>query len=215
VTKRLVHTQLAMLLACACLAPASIAEVAPAVDPATKAGAPAVIGRFNEMLLDLMQRADELGYRGRFELVDRSVAETFDISFMAAKSIGSYWRKLDDEKKAHWVRTFSDFTVSTYADRFDGYSGQSFAIVGEKPASHDTLVILTRLVRPDKDDVDLDYRMREGDEGWRVVDVYSDGKVSEVALRRSEYAAVLKQGGIDKLIDAVSKKTAKRAAKHS
>jgi hypothetical protein len=45
-----------------------------------------------------------------------------------------------------------------------------------------------------------------------VVDIYSDGSVSEVALRRSEYSAVLKGGSIDELIAAVSAKTAKRAA---
>jgi phospholipid transport system substrate-binding protein len=211
-TARLVQSLLTLLLAAACAAPAAFAEEA---DPAATSGAPAVIERFNEMLLDLMQRADELGYQGRFELAARSVAETFDIAFMAAKSIGSHWRKLDEEKQALWVRTFTDFTVSSYADKFDGYSGESIEILGEKPASHSTKIVLTRLVRPEAKDVDLDYRMREVEVGWRVVDIYSDGTVSEVALRRSEYAAVLKQGGIDTLIDAVAKKTAKRAASHS
>jgi phospholipid transport system substrate-binding protein len=195
--------------------PAGAAELAPTADAADPAGAPAVIARFNEMLLEVMRRADELGYQGRFEMVAAHVDDTFDMTFMASKSIGRHWRKLDDEQKARWVQTFNDFTVSSYADKFDGYSGQTIEVVGEKPASHGTLVILTRLTRTDDDPVDLDYRMRDGEDGWRVVDIYSDGKVSEVALRRSEYAVVLKEGGIDTLIEAVTRKTAKRAAKHS
>jgi phospholipid transport system substrate-binding protein len=205
----LARAPIALLLAWAVLAPVASAEVQGAE------GAPAVIGRFNGMLLDIMRRADELGYQGRFELAARAVKETFDVPFMAAKTIGSYWSKLDNEQRQRWVRAFEDFTVSSYADKFDGFSGESIEILGQKPASHETLVILTRLIRPDDDDVDLDYRMHQGDAGWRVVDIYSDGSVSEVALRRSEYAVVLKQGGIDRLIDAVSKKTAQRAAGRS
>lgn len=206
---RLVHYLVAPLLAWACLAPLAAAE------SLESDAAPLVIGQFNETLLDLMRRADELGYQGRFDLATRAVQETFDLPFMAAKTIGRHWRKLDTEQRALWVKTFEEFTVSSYADKFDGFSGESIEILGQKPASNETLVVLTRLIRPDDDDVDLDYRMRENDSGWRVVDVYSDGSVSEIALRRSEYAAVLKRGGIEGLIDAVSKKTERRAAKHS
>ena len=38
-----------------------------------------------------------------------------------------------------------------------------------------------------------------------------EGKVSEVALRRSEYASVLKSGGIEKLIVVVGEKAENRA----
>ena len=52
------------------------------------------IDRLNEALLDIMRRADELGYRGRYEVVAPVVRETFDTTFMASKSIGPAWRKL-------------------------------------------------------------------------------------------------------------------------
>jgi len=175
--------------------------------------APEAIGRLNAALIDIMQRADGLGYGGRFEVVAPVVSDLFDIPFMAAKSIGGYWRKLNGEERRRWVKTFEVYMVSNFADRFDGFSGESFEIVGEKPASRETLMVQTRLNRPGEDAVDLDYRMREEERGWKVVDIYSDGKISEVALRRSEYSAVLKRGGIEQLIAAVDAKTKKRAGK--
>jgi phospholipid transport system substrate-binding protein len=170
------------------------------------------IRRLNTTLIGIMKSAEEgLSYQGRFERVAPVVQETFDMPFMAAKTIGSYWRKLDPEERRRWVKAFGDFTISNFADRFDGFSGQTLEIRGERPASRDTLIVETRLNRPGDDAVDLDYRMRARAGDWRVVDIYSDGSVSEVALRRSEYASFLKGGGIDDLIAAVSAKTAKRA----
>ncbi|MEE3326635.1 MAG: ABC transporter substrate-binding protein [Myxococcota bacterium] len=169
------------------------------------------IDRLNQALLDIMRRADELGYRGRYETVAPVVRETFDTTFMASKSIGPAWRKLGPDERERWVSTFEAYTISNLADRFDGFSGETLEIVGDRPASNATLVVETRLDRPGDDSVGLDYRMREAGEAWKVIDVYSDGKVSEIALRRSEYASVLRSGGIEGLIAAVSGKTEKRA----
>jgi phospholipid transport system substrate-binding protein len=126
--------------------------------------------------------------------------------------VGRHWAKFSEDDRKRWVETFAAFTISNFAERFDGFSGESFTIVGYKPASAETLMVLTRLNRPGEDHVSLNYRMREAASGWRVVDIYSGGRVSEIALRRSEYAKVLKDGGVEKLIASVSKMTAKRAS---
>jgi phospholipid transport system substrate-binding protein len=170
-----------------------------------------VIERLNSTLIAIMQGADALGYKGRYAKVAPVVDETFDLVFMASKSIGRYWKALEQEQRARWVDAFRSYTVSNFADRFDGFSGQTFEILGQKKASHATVLVLTQLVRPTADDVELNYRMRDEDGAWRVVDIYSGGKVSEVALRRSEYASVLKQGGIEKLIAVVNAKAESRS----
>ena len=193
------------------VAQAPAAEAGEPADPERVAAARRVIRELNETLLTIMKRADELGYSGRYALVEPVVARSFDLLFMSKKTVGRHWKKLADDDKRRWIDTFTGFTISNFADRFDGYSGQSFELSGEKPARGETVIILTRLVRPNSDDVELNYRMREVKGEWKVVDIYSGGKVSEVALRRSEYARVLKRGGIDALIEVVSAKSARRA----
>jgi phospholipid transport system substrate-binding protein len=179
---------------------------------AVSEGPEVTIRRLNSALIEIMKGAEAgIAYQARFEQVAPVVLETFDMPFMAAKSIGSYWRKLDADERRRWVKTFGDFTISNFADRFDGFSGQTFEIRGERPASRETRVVETLLNRPGDESVELDYRMSARVGSWRVVDIYSDGSVSEVALRRSEYSSVLKGGGIEELIAAVSAKTAKRA----
>ena len=44
--------------------------------------------------------------------------------------------------------------------------------------------------------------------GWKVIDVYLNGNVSELALRRSEYASALKRDGFEQLLASVETKIA-------
>jgi phospholipid transport system substrate-binding protein len=48
--------------------------------------------------------------------------------------------------------------------------------------------------------------MRKNGDAWLISDVYLDGAISEVATRRSEFAAILKNEGIDGLIAALNRK---------
>ena len=48
--------------------------------------------------------------------------------------------------------------------------------------------------------------MRRNGDSWLVSDIYLDGAISEVATRRSEFAAILTTDGIDGLIAALNRK---------
>jgi ABC-type transporter MlaC component len=48
--------------------------------------------------------------------------------------------------------------------------------------------------------------MRRNCDSWLISDIYLDSAVSEVAARRSEFAAILKKDGIDGLIAALNRK---------
>jgi hypothetical protein len=47
---------------------------------------------------------------------------------------------------------------------------------------------------------------RRNGESWLISDIYLDGAISEVATRRSEFAAILKNEGIGGLIAALNRK---------
>jgi phospholipid transport system substrate-binding protein len=48
--------------------------------------------------------------------------------------------------------------------------------------------------------------MHRNGEGWLISDIYLDSAISEVATRRSEFAAILRSDGIDGLIAALNRK---------
>ena len=53
--------------------------------------------------------------------------------------------------------------------------------------------------------VALNYLMHKSGAEWKIMDVYLDGAISELATRRSEFGAILKSGGPDGLIASLSR----------
>jgi phospholipid transport system substrate-binding protein len=94
-------------------------------------------------------------------------------------------------------------TIATYASRFDDYSGQSFEIEPEVQARNTGRIVRTRLLRPKEEPVTLNYLMRGSGETWKIVDIYLSGTISELATQRSEFGAILKQGGPAALIESL------------
>jgi len=171
-----------------------------------------VIDSLHHALLDVMKNATELGYEGRAEKLAPLIPEYFDVSFMARKSVGRYWKGASEEDQRRFLETFTRFMVANYAGQFDGYSGQTFETLGAEPARMETVVVKSVLVDPKGDNVELNYRMRELNGVWKIVDIYLDGTVSELALRRSEFSSIVKRENFDGLIAAIDAKIVKLAS---
>jgi phospholipid transport system substrate-binding protein len=164
------------------------------------------IERFHAGLLDIMKHAKQLGLQGRIEKLGPLMNQTFDLDFMASKTVGRHWKKLSPEDQQRWNATFSRFTVANYAGRFTGFTGEVFKTIGVDDAPRETKVVLTKIIIPDEDDVELNYRMIDRDGSWKVIDVFLNGTVSELALRRSEYSSELKRSGFEQLVELVEAK---------
>lgn len=167
-----------------------------------------VVGKLHEELLGVMKSAHELGYQGRFDRLRPVLDELFDIPFMAKKSVGRYWKNVGPADRERLLATFGRFTVANYAGRFSDYSGQQFETLKVEPSTHGTTLVHTQLAEPGGDVVHLNYRLRPVDSGWRIIDVYLNGTVSELALRRSEYSSLIKREGFEALISALDERIA-------
>ena len=82
----------------------------------------------------------------------------------------------------------------------------------EEPARLETILVRSILRNPDGDDVELNYRMRQLDGRWKIIDVYLDGIVSELALRRSEFSGIARREDFDALIAAIDERIEKLAS---
>lgn len=166
----------------------------------------ATVETFHAGLLDIMKDAKSLGFQGRIDRLAPLMAETFDLDFMASKTVGSHWRKLSEEDKQRWMESFTQLTTANYAGRFTGYTGEEFVTLGEEEAARETRMVLTKIVVPDDEDVEINYRLMKKNGAWKVIDVYLNGTVSELALRRSEYSSALKREGFEELLASIETK---------
>ena len=151
-------------------------------------------------MLEVMRTAATTTFEERAAKLEPVIETAYDLDFMGRKSLGKSFDVLSPEDQKRWLELFHTFMVATYAGRFTSFSGQKFETLGEEPAAQDTVLVRTRLVDPGKENVDLAYRMRQQDGAWKVIDVYLKGTVSELALRRSDFTAILDREGFPALI---------------
>ena len=163
------------------------------------------VDAFHGKLLSVMQRAGELGYRGRYRELEPYISNCFDMPLIADIILGRYRDRLDEAQKAEFISLFSRFSTATYASRFDGYGGEEFLETSRETTRKGRVLIRTELRRPADASVSLDYLLHEKRGKWYIISVSADG-VNDLSLKRAEYAAVIKEKGYNGLITGISSK---------
>jgi len=164
------------------------------------------VQRLYDTLLSTMKNGRTLGQSGRFVQVEPVVRRTFDIAGMARLSVGpSSWATMSESQRQQVTDGFGRYISAIYADRFDSYAGQKLQVTDEQPAATG-VIVHSQIVKANGEPVRVDYLMRKNGDSWVISDVYLDGAISEVATRRSEFAAILRNEGIDRLIAALNRK---------
>jgi len=158
-----------------------------------------------EVLLTTMKNGRILGQSGRFTQLDPVIRRSFDIASMTRLSVGPTWASLSDAQRREMTESFARYISATYADRFDSYAGQNLEVTGEQPAPSGVMV-KSRIIKANGEPVKVDYMMRRNGDSWLISDIYLDGAISELATRRSEFATILRNDGIDGLIMALNRK---------
>jgi phospholipid transport system substrate-binding protein len=166
-----------------------------------------VVGAFYDALLSVMKQAKELGVHGRYDRLAAPIRAAFDLPAMTRIAVGPDWNAVPPAQQSALVDAFSRMTIATYASRFDGYSGERFEVEPSGEARSTGRVVHSKLIQSNGEAVTLNYLLRESGGNWRIVDVYLTGTISELATRRTEFAAILKSGGPSALIDSLRQKT--------
>jgi phospholipid transport system substrate-binding protein len=141
--------------------------------------------------------------QGRYDKLAPVIRATFDLDAMTRIAVGPEWTAIPPEQQKALLDSFARMTIATYANRFDGYSGESFEVDPETVSRNTGRIVRSRLLRPKEDPVTLNYLMRGSGDTWKIVDIYLSGTISELATQRSEFGAILKAGGPAALIQSL------------
>jgi phospholipid transport system substrate-binding protein len=170
----------------------------------------ALVKNFYAQLVDTMKQGDQLGFQGRMKKLDPAVRKAFNLPLMARTAVGFSWSKAQPDEQQKLIDAFSIFSVANYASQFKRFDGERFDVTGEKPASQGGAIVETTLTPKDGDPVVLNYLVRPDESGApRIVDVFLDASISQLAMRRSEFTAVIKREGLPALVSSLEDKTIK------
>jgi len=166
-----------------------------------------VVSDFQTKLLSVMQQ-DDLNFDARFEQLKPMVIQTHDLAKMTRIVISKQWRSLEKEQKQQLINHIARLSIASYAHYFKSYSGEIFKIESVKQLSPAQIYVHSFLVLPNDNDVSMDYLLKKKGDGWRIINIITNG-VSDLALKRSEYGAVLKKSGFEVLLAEISAKIEK------
>jgi phospholipid transport system substrate-binding protein len=144
--------------------------------------------------------------KSRYEKLKPAVEKAFDLQAMTAASVGPAWASASDADKKALLDAFSRMTIANYAKNFDSYNGEKFTV---EPASivrgSDHFVKST--MKTSNETIAFNYRLHQVGSDWKITDVLLAGNISQMAQKRSDFAATLASGGpgaLTKRINALS-----------
>ena len=165
------------------------------------------IETYYQQLMPTLRAAGQLSVRDRDRRFTPAITSAFDIGTMARLATGPAWRKFSGAQQAAVREAFARFLVADYAHQVTDYSGESFVVdpqTSPEPRGGGEIV-KTKLLQPGGRTVQINYLVR----GGRVIDVYLNGTVSDLATRRDEFASILAGGGgADALVKTLRERTA-------
>ena len=180
------------LMALALLFGASAAVAS--ADPAA-----AQVERLDNALLDAMKSGETVGIRERSRKLAPVIERVFDLRAMTAFAVGPAWAGFSPDQQQATIAAFTRLTIASYASNFHSFGGERFEIDPTVVARGTEKIVQTHLQTPQKAPVSLVYRMHQVDGSWRIIDVYY-GAVSQLSIRRSDFAAPIGSGGAPELI---------------
>jgi phospholipid transport system substrate-binding protein len=173
-------------------APAALMlETAPAqaqaADPAV-----AQIQGFYDALMASMKSGGTA--KSRYDRLKPAVEKAFDLQAMTATAIGPSWATASDADKKALTDAFARMTIANYAKNFDSYSGEKFTVEPASIARGSDHFVKSAL-KTSSDTIAFNYRMHQVGSDWKITDVLLAGNISQMAQKRSDFAATLAAGG--------------------
>jgi len=166
------------------------------------------IEAYYQQLLPTIRLAGQLNVQERFRRFGPAITSAFDLATMTRLACGPAWSGFSAAQQAAVREAFSRFLIADYASQINDYSGESFVVEPQtnQEARGGGEVVKSKIIQPGGRTVQINYLVR----GERIVDVYFNGTVSDLATRRDEFAAILAGGGgADALVEALRKRTDK------
>jgi phospholipid transport system substrate-binding protein len=188
-----------MLLCTALLVAAADVATADASDPAAMQ-----VETLNASLLQSMRAGAAQPMAERYRNLEPVIEQVFALPLMTRLAVGPEWASFSPEQQNASIAAFRRYTTANYAYNFRDFGGEKFEVDGNVLNRGNIKVVRTRITSLHETPASVLYRMHEVDGTWKVVDVSFDG-VSQLAVRRTDFAAAIAAGGAPQLIAYLNK----------
>jgi len=141
--------------------------------------------------------------------VEDVVLERVDFETLSKLVLARNWTRFTEPQRAEFMRLFKNHLSMTYGRNVESYKNEKVQITGSRPENGGDTTVKTKIVRGGGgNDILVDYRLRQRDGTWKIIDVVIEG-VSLVSNFRSQFQDVVASGGPERLLALLREKNAK------
>lgn len=181
-----------------------VAMARPALADASNAQA--FIAELGDDVVAILTQADADNQQKLVELKTLLDNNT-DLDLVARLVLGRHWRSASEADRKEYVGLFRKILTNTLAARLGDYEGQTFEVVGNNALSERDTAVQTRINRLNgAPPLSVDWRVRQGDGGYAIIDVVAEG-VSLVVSQRNEVGSIIERQGMPGLIEAMRERS--------
>ncbi|MEE9494315.1 MAG: ABC transporter substrate-binding protein [Gammaproteobacteria bacterium] len=161
-----------------------------------------------QLILELKKNSSQIKKNKSiaYNISDRLIVPYLDFQKITQLVVGKHWRRASNEQKAKLTEEIRQMLIRSYVTAMTTYADQiveqgdnikykpSRYKTGDRKATIDTTIQLL-----DGKTADVNYKLYNSKQGWKIYDIRVAG-ISLTVTYRTSFSAEIKQSGIDGLI---------------
>ena len=166
---------------------------------------PEVVRQLTDAVIAVIKNQD-LSADVRTTTIVGIVYSYVDFDTLSRLVLAKNWRDLDTSQREHFVEEFKKYLSIRYGRNVASYSNEKVQIVSDRDEGRGDWSVRTKnLSGVPGTHVLVEYRLRQNDGEWKVIDVLIEG-VSLVSSYRSQFQVLISKGGVDHLLEVLREK---------
>jgi len=144
-------------------------------------------------------------------LAEQKILPLVDFREAARLAVGRAWNTATPEQQERITSEFRTLLVRIYSNAIGVYRGQTMRVQPVKAAPDATQVtVRNQYVSPGRPPTSVEYAMHKTPTGWKIYDITVEG-VSLVLTYRGEFEQIVRESGIEGLIQRLSERNRESA----
>ena len=145
----------------------------------------------------------------KIKRLEQIAYSTIDFDTVSRLVLAKYWRQFTPEQRQQFEEEFKQALTVSYGKRIGQFGQEKVVIVGDRQEPLGDVTVQSHIIggKVKSGDVKVDYRLRQKDGTWYVIDVIVEG-VSIVSSYRTQFQEIIGQGGPERLLAELRQKNA-------
>ncbi|WP_340680838.1 ABC transporter substrate-binding protein [Paraglaciecola sp.] len=141
-------------------------------------------------------------------IIEEELMPYIDHKFAAFKVLGKQFRSVPKDKIPEFVDEFKQYLISNFAMVLASYGGQELLFEPVKdPENQKDMTVKAIIRKAGTPDIHISFKLRKSKQTqeWKTYDLVAEG-ISLLSSKQSEFASLIRQQGIQAVIDEMKNK---------